>query len=660
MRAGFLLDRLRRLGGRLGAAPAAQPACDPARVALIAPLMDAAYYAARGAELPGTASAEAAAEHYLREGAALGLSPNPAFDDAHYREQLATPLPPGITPLEHYLAEGADAGLDPSPLFSTRGYLRVHADVAGANVNPLWHFLRWGAGEGRAGLPPDLPDREERLARVLARDPDNVLAWRMLGEIFLRQHKPDEALDALERAEAGGPLDASGQIFKAEALLKLGAIDRAVPIFTRMLAEAPALRALLPADLIYAAGQRDLAMAILTATRPADDGWSLAEIPISSVKSACLDEGFHYREILPQRPIAPLTPRFAEELPRPTARPGQLTAPAVYFAVLENCLALPRCTLLRHRDRLIYDLAAHELGGIAMLGDSFQRRQVIRGRSAEAALVDWPPPAPQEHGEGLMMFGRQTHNYGHWCLEYLPRMLVFDRQDCGDDWPIIVDAGMPATHREALALLNARARPVIEVPEDRPLRFERLGVAPIPTFFPCDTVPGVFYDALWPADVLGALNHRVLQALGLSTEAQVTGRRIFVSRKGFSQRRLTNEAEISALLARHGFETVSPEEHSFEEQVRLFHSASVIVGSCSSGLTSALFCRPGTRVVGLLHDQPEFNYLGYASFLRAAGAEIEFVRGTTSFEPLEHPYHRSYRIDPDQILAPLEWAERRA
>ena len=658
----FFRNALHRLRAAAGAKPERpQEALDPARVALIAPLMDAAHYKVRAA-LAGLATAGEAAEGYLRGGASRGVPPNPAFDDAFYRAQLAAPLPERMTALEHYLLYGAEAGLDPSPLFSTQGYLRLHPDVAAAKINPLWHFLRWGAAEGRMPLPLDLPDREKRLTQVLSRDPENVSALRILGEIRLRQHRHDEAVAALDQAEKGTPLDVAGRLLQAEALLRLGSNERAMLILRAVLADRPDLVGAIPADLVYAAGEAELARAALGANQPADEAWEVTELHVLSVRDACQNEEFAYREISPQRPVEPITLRFAEEAPRPTARAGELTAPAVYFAALEDCAALPRCNFLLHRDRVIYDLAAHPLSGIAVLEDIFQRRPVFRGRRGDLALVNLPAGDPLRFGEGLMMFGFQTRNYGHWCLEFLARMLVFDRPDCGEAWPIFVDAGMPPSHLEALALLNTRGRPVVELPEDRPLHFSRLGVAPVPAFFPCDTVQGVFYDAIWPADVLGALSQRILQALGLPTEARPagTGRRLFVSRKGFGQRRMTNESEIVALLAPHGFETISPQEHSFEEQVRLFHSAAVIVGSCSSGLTSALFCRPGTRLVGLLHDQPEFNYGGYASFLRAAGAEIEFVRGRTEFEPLVHPYHRSYRIEPSQVTASLEWAMRHA
>ena len=223
-------------GGAAGAGPGAcgaDHAFDRCRVLL-----------SRVAALAGPASAEDAAAHYVSEGAALGLSPNAFFDDAFYRARLSAPLPAEMTPLEHYLEHGAEAGLDPSPLFSTRGYLRVHTDVAGAKVNPLWHFLRWGAAEGRLPLPDDLPDCEERIIEVLARDPDNVPALRMLGEIRLRQERRDEALAALERAEAIDPCDdinARCRLLDARASMATsrGRFRDGIDIYRQILALAP-------------------------------------------------------------------------------------------------------------------------------------------------------------------------------------------------------------------------------------------------------------------------------------------------------------------------------------------------------------------------------------------------------------------------------------
>ena len=59
---------------------------------------------------------------------------------------------------------------------------------------------------------------------------------------------------------------------------------------------------------------------------------------------------------------------------------------------------------------------------------------------------------------------------------------------------------------------------------------------------------------------------------------------------------------------------------TFVEQVAAFHGAEVIVGSSSSALTNGLFCRPGGRLLGLIHGNPSFNFRGYTSFIEAGGA----------------------------------------
>jgi glycosyltransferase involved in cell wall biosynthesis len=176
------------------------------RMARIAALVDPSYYRRRVQAFTDLdATPEDLVLHYLSRGAALGLSPNPLFDDAYYRTQVAGSLPAGTTPLEHYLECGAAAGLDPSPLFATRFYLDANADVAVAGVNPLEHFLAWGVREHwRRTLPDDLPDLEERIAGVLRGDPDNLLALRLLGELRFRQKRHSDAGAALEKV-AGQP-----------------------------------------------------------------------------------------------------------------------------------------------------------------------------------------------------------------------------------------------------------------------------------------------------------------------------------------------------------------------------------------------------------------------------------------------------------------------
>ena len=56
---------------------------------------------------------------------------------------------------------------------------------------------------------------------------------------------------------------------------------------------------------------------------------------------------------------------------------------------------------------------------------------------------------------------------------------------------------------------------------------------------------------------------------------------------------MTNEAELIDRLSQRGFAIVASEKLSFEEQVRRFAGARLIVGPYGSGLTNAAFAAPG-------------------------------------------------------------------
>jgi glycosyltransferase involved in cell wall biosynthesis len=70
------------------------------------------------------------------------------FDAAWYRSRYGDHIE-REPPADHYLRQGAALGFDPGPLFSTVRYLADHPDVAREGMNPLVHFLRHGQFEGR-------------------------------------------------------------------------------------------------------------------------------------------------------------------------------------------------------------------------------------------------------------------------------------------------------------------------------------------------------------------------------------------------------------------------------------------------------------------------------------------------------------------------------
>ena len=88
--------------------------------------------------------------HYLREGAARGLFPNPLFDPAYYLETNPDLCATGENPLLAYLRARKEGKVrQPNRWFDPIWYLAKNKDVAAAGLDPFLHYLDHGRAEKR-------------------------------------------------------------------------------------------------------------------------------------------------------------------------------------------------------------------------------------------------------------------------------------------------------------------------------------------------------------------------------------------------------------------------------------------------------------------------------------------------------------------------------
>jgi hypothetical protein len=219
----------------------------------------------------------------------------------------------------------------------------------------------------------------------------------------------------------------------------------------------------------------------------------------------------------------------------------------------------------------------------------------------------------------------QTGNYAHFLLEVLPRLLLDGDQLPGD----------------APILLHESARPwaadVLGVAGLDPARIEWIGPDPVGV--------EILY---WPTpNTLHPLHHspRIFPRLRSLAEDQSCGparRRLYVSRADASRRRLLNENEVLEVLTPCGFECVVPGQMSFEEQVRAFAEANVVVGICGAGLANMVFMPPGGTVVMLSPSSvPGVFFWDIAHHL-----DIEFVAlWGPNADPTDRGQHPDFRVD---------------
>ena len=168
--------------------------------------------------------------------------------------------------------------------------------------------------------------------------------------------------------------------------------------------------------------------------------------------------------------------------------------------------------------------------------------------------------------------------------------------------------------RKSLKYLGFPAELITVIPENEPISVERL------IFSSTHSNKG---RRLHPRirDVYEAVKQRALPIRSEKTE-----RRIFLSRGSSTRRLLLNCAELEERFHMLGFQVVDPGRLSYEEQIRLFDEAAIVVGEHGGGFGNIGFCRPGTKVIEFFN--PRHYGLCYISLAAIGGLRHHFFVGS--------------------------------
>ncbi len=133
---------------------------------------------------------------------------------------------------------------------------------------------------------------------------------------------------------------------------------------------------------------------------------------------------------------------------------------------------------------------------------------------------------------------------------------------------------------------------------------------------------------------------------------------IYISRGKASRRFVQNEAVISELLQRYGFEVVYMEDHSFIEQIRLIASAKTVVSIHGAALTLAMFMAEGGNMVEFRKKDDASNNMYYL-LAGAVGLQYYYLR-CEYHHVSEHANNFNLDVDPvalEALIRSLSGAE---
>ena len=503
-------------------------------------------------------------------------------------------------------------------------------------VRPAFPQDAWlAATEAQVCLQLSLADQAaEAAADALtlgSDDPQTVLA---LGLGRRSQGRHAEAAEALLIAHRRLPDHVEASRALVEETAAAHGIDRARPIFAEVFARLPDHSiAVAWARLLFDAGLDDeMPPGVVSAPAMSVPTW-IAEA------GASLDF-VGEREIIPVEdpPIygEPDTPRFRSGVP------GYIP----YACSLPGATLFAKSSLvLTHDGAVLNDTLADERFGRWL--DLFQDPTVLARRD-QRLLLDVGRYRVREIEAGVMLSGWVSEHFGHWVPEYLCRLSYLVNHPRFTELPIIVDDDMPVQHLEYLSLVVPN--PIVSIAAGEALRCGELVVASPSTFFPTHLTA----DHQVPPENQGGLSVGGFRFLQTEVSKRLPppatrDRKLYLSRKSRSWRRLLNEDQVSEALAARGFEVLYPEDMSVEEQVRMYQGAKLVVAPNGASLLNAIFA-PKEMTLIALSQRGLFNWGTFYGAMRELGYDLTFFCG----EGDPDQKHANYSVPLPLLIEAIE------
>ena len=218
--------------------------------------------------------------------------------------------------------------------------------------------------------------------------------------------------------------------------------------------------------------------------------------------------------------------------------------------------------------------------------------------------------------EVVLLCGPAYQMYGHWLIDFLPRLHVLTHLGLPlDQLTYLLPHNIMPFARTWLRLLgigDAQIRSYDTVTETC-----EIASALIPTAFRGNGRANTLL-----ATAAGAFKMAIM---GEAAPAAAV-RRLFVSRRQWSNasRTLLNVEAVERQMEAAGFEVVFPEELSIDQQVRLFAEAGMLVGEYGSGLHNSIFCPAGAVVIAFRGTEGHPGFL-QSGLCEALGQDIGYV-----------------------------------
>jgi capsular polysaccharide biosynthesis protein len=317
-------------------------------------------------------------------------------------------------------------------------------------------------------------------------------------------------------------------------------------------------------------------------------------------------------------------------------------APAIYVATISDGIIYGGTNLILTKDGVIChdlydferDYTSEELHGRTLIDPKPSRirwmlhDEVPERLPAAAAFVD-----------------ACATNYAHWLTEVLPRIAAFCAEEQFNGIPIVVNDGLHKNIMESLFLVVGSEREIITLTIGRALAVDKLYLTSVAGYVPFERRTSKLSDhshGVFSPQAFELMRNQVATFAEKLPE-QGWPEKIYL-RRNSDVRKITNVAEIEALLVSRGFAIVDPEKLTFLQQVRLFKYATTIFSPTGAALSNAIFCSPGTQVTVLMAKHKNMTYRYWSNMLTPIGIDVSYILGNI-VDNSSHGMHGDFEVD---------------
>lgn len=223
--------------------------------------------------------------------------------------------------------------------------------------------------------------------------------------------------------------------------------------------------------------------------------------------------------------------------------------------------------------------------------------------------------------------------YGHWLIDIVPLISIFENFFQVLNYAIVIPEGAPYWVEDLLSSLRFRFRELI-----------RVGVGK------------VVFGRVFLATELRAhdyLSPFIAKCYFDFSKNPVGNSKLYISRKslGASYRKLGNCEEVEQFFQSKGFEIYRPETEAIEEQIKRFSDVRILAGEAGSGMHNSLFCPAGSKVINIQSSRQ--NHFIQAGLCRLVAQECAYVFGRTESDD----WNSGFSVDLNALESALNEIE---